>query len=272
MHGLLTLAVAGWLTAGSNQPVSVPFDLLASRHMAVHVLVNGQGPYRVIFDTGAPVNLLSPKVAREAGVTVERRPRQPRQPGLASLPMGPVTKVKELEMGDLVVKDVPVLVFDHPTVKALAAALGPLEGIVGFPVFARFRVTLDYEKKQMTFEPVAYDPGDVMASLVRNMLASRREAPVKTLASSALLGLRVEVDAGTVRVAEVYPNGAAAAAGVQPGDRLVALAGYWLTDLEDLHSALKNAKLGQTVPLHLRRERDGQAEDQVVSVPIRFGL
>lgn len=272
MHGLLMLALAGWLTSGVREPVTVPFDLLASRHMAVHVVVNGKGPYRVIFDTGAPVNLLSPKVAREAGVTVERRPRQPRQSPLASLPLGPTTKVKELELGELVVKDVPVLVFDHPTVKALAAALGPLEGIVGFPVFARFRVTLDYEKKQMTFEPVDYDPGDVMASLVRNMLGNRREAPVKTLASSALLGLRVEADAGTVRVTEVYSESAAAAAGVQPGDRLLSLAGYWLTDLEDMHKALKNAKPGQTLPLRLRRERDGQGEDLVVSVPVRFGL
>jgi membrane-associated protease RseP (regulator of RpoE activity) len=272
MHGLLTLAIAGWLTAGSREPVSVPFDLLASRHMAVQVLVNGKGPYRVVFDTGAPVNLLSPRVAREAGVTMERRPRQPRQPGLAALPLGPVTKVKELELGELVVKDVPVLVFDHPTVKALASALGPLEGIVGFPVFARFRVTLDYEKKQMTFEPVDYDPGDVMASLVGNMLGNRREAPVKKLASSALLGLRVEVDAGTVRVAEVYPDSAAAAAGVQAGDRLISLSGYWLTDLEDLHLALKSAKPGQSLPLRLRRERDGQAEELVVSVPVRVGL
>ena len=33
--------------------VVVPFDLLPSGHMAVMAKVNGEGPYRLIFDTGA---------------------------------------------------------------------------------------------------------------------------------------------------------------------------------------------------------------------------
>src|SRR5581483_8724197 len=48
--------------------VVVPFELLKSGHMAVMVKINGQGPYRLIFDTGAPVNLFNNKIAKESGV------------------------------------------------------------------------------------------------------------------------------------------------------------------------------------------------------------
>jgi membrane-associated protease RseP (regulator of RpoE activity) len=267
MSGLLVLTLAGLMAPAPREPVTVPFDLLASRHMAVHVVVNGKGPYRVIFDTGAPINLLSPKVAKEAGVTVERRPR-PNQPGVPLLPLGPNTKVAELEIGELTVKDLPVMVFDHPTVKAIAGVLGPLEGILGFPLFARFRVTLDYEKKQMTFEPVDYDPGDVMAGLMRTMMGNRKEAVVKPLASPAVLGVRVEAEAGALRVAEVYSGSVAAGAGLQPGDVLLTLDGHWLTNLADLHRALVHLRPGKEVKLQFKRGDLSYEEN----LKVRLGL
>ena len=51
----------------------MPFELLKSRHMAVQVKINGKGPYRLIFDTGAPMNLINNKIAKEAGVIEEGR-------------------------------------------------------------------------------------------------------------------------------------------------------------------------------------------------------
>ena len=50
------------------EPVKVPFDLLKTQHMTVMVKVNGAGPFRLIFDTGAPVTLLSNKVAKAGGL------------------------------------------------------------------------------------------------------------------------------------------------------------------------------------------------------------
>src|SRR5947208_12588983 len=48
------------------KPIVVPFELLPSGHMAVMVKVNGKGPYRLIFDTGAPITLMNNKIAKEA--------------------------------------------------------------------------------------------------------------------------------------------------------------------------------------------------------------
>ena len=49
-------------------PAAVPFELLKTQHMVVNVKINGKGPYRLIFDTGAPVTLINNKVAKEAEV------------------------------------------------------------------------------------------------------------------------------------------------------------------------------------------------------------
>src|SRR5262249_30605019 len=40
-----------------TKPVVVPFETLPSGHMTVMVKLNGKGPYKLIFDTGAPTLL-----------------------------------------------------------------------------------------------------------------------------------------------------------------------------------------------------------------------
>src|ERR1700730_7264171 len=51
------------------KPVKVPFELLLTKHMVISIKVNGKGPFKVIFDTGAPVVLLSNKIGKKAGLT-----------------------------------------------------------------------------------------------------------------------------------------------------------------------------------------------------------
>src|ERR1051326_8747693 len=123
------------------EPVTVPFEMLKTGHMAVMIKVNDKGPYRVIFDTGAPISLLSNKLAKEAGVKNDAK-------GLAALlGLGGQGKAENFQIGDAKLKDVGCVIMDHPTVEALAKEVGALEGIVGFPVFARFKTTLNYKDK-----------------------------------------------------------------------------------------------------------------------------
>ena len=68
------LALLAALPAGAQErakdikPVVVPFELLKTKHITMDVKVNGKGPYRVIFDTGAPMTVLNSKLAKEAGL------------------------------------------------------------------------------------------------------------------------------------------------------------------------------------------------------------
>jgi membrane-associated protease RseP (regulator of RpoE activity) len=240
--------------AKDARPVTVPFSLLKTKHIAVMIRVNGRGPYRVIFDTGAPMTVLSNKVAREAGL-LKNVPK----PAFNLFGSGGQVTLKTLEVGGLRAEDLPAVVMDHPTVGALAAALGPIEGIVGFPFFARYKMTLDYQAKRMTFVPSGYDPPDVLQAMMASMMGGGgAKGSVKVLAPAAQWGLVAAKDNDDddpgVTLKEVLPGSAAAAAGLRAGDRLLTLDGRWTDSVADLYAAAGHVKANTAVKVVVRRD------------------
>jgi hypothetical protein len=243
-------------------PVKVPFKLLQTKHIAVMVKVNGEGPFRLIFDTGAPVTLINNKMARAAGL-IDKKHKG------AVVPLFPGTgqfKVKSFQVGDLTAKDVPVLVMDHPTVNLVSKHLGGIEGIVGFSFFARYRMTIDYQTKEMTFVPVDYQPGDIMSKMI-GMLAFKQKGR-KVVAPAGVWGFRVTKAAGDdepgVTVSAVVPGGPAAAAGLKAGDRLLTLDDRWTDTVVDCYRAAGHVRPGTAAKLGVRR--DGKELELTVTV------
>ena len=238
-----------------GKPVVVPFELLKSRHMAVQVKVNGKGPYRLIFDTGAPTNLVNNKVAKEAGLLDKKD-----KGGLALFGAAPAPKIiKKLEVGDLVLEGVPTMVMDHPTVAAIAEAIGPVEGLIGFPFFARYTMTIDYQKKEMTLVPNGYIPGDAMQGMMDKLMAGTKgqKPEPAVVAPAAVWGFAVgkspDDEAAGVVVTEVLGRGAAAAGGLWIGDRLLTLDGRWTDTVGDTFVAASGAKPGKPATLVVTR-------------------
>jgi hypothetical protein len=184
----LTAWVAPGLTAQEPSAkkaalITLPFELVASNHMVVQARINGKGPFRLVFDSGAPVSLLGNRAAEESGTVAKDAPKS------FLMAMRGEGKIQALEVGDLKAKDIPVLILDHPTLKALGGFLGkPLDGIIGFTFFARYRTTIDYQAKQMTLEPVEYEVRDLMKDLPER-LAGPKIARKKYLAPTGLWGL-----------------------------------------------------------------------------------
>lgn len=266
--GLLLTFVA---LVGADEPkakaVTVPFELLKTKHMAVMVKINGKGPYRVIFDTGAPVTLLTQKVAKESGVLDKDAP----QPLFALFGAMGQHPIKTLELGALKAEKVPAMVMDHPAVAALAKAYGPLEGIVGFPFFARYAMTLDYQAKTLTLTPNGYEPEDILQSLMATLTARKKPAP-QVFAPPALWGFTIakaedDEEAG-VAVEKVLAGSAAAVAGLQAGDRLLTLDGRWTDSVIDCYTAVNGVKAGTAVPLVVRRK----GKERELSITPRAGL
>ena len=116
-------------------------------------------------------------------------------------------EVKKLEVGDLTAKDLPVIVFDHPALKALGDFFGrPLDGIIGFTFFARYKTTIDYQATQMTFEPVDFEVRNLMKDLP-DRLAGPKVARSRVLAPGGLWGLSVGEAADGVDVARRARSG-----------------------------------------------------------------
>jgi membrane-associated protease RseP (regulator of RpoE activity) len=240
--------------AAADKPVTVPFELLKSGHMTVKVKVNGKGPYRLIFDTGAPITLLNNKIAKEAGLL-----KNVEKPLFAFFGTMGEVKVKELQVGGQKAADVTAIVMDHPTVEAISQAYGPIDGIVGFPFFARFKVTLDYQAKTMTFVPSGFKPPDVMKAMMTALMTGTMgsdDGP-KVLSPAAQWGMLVRKETGDeadgVSVTEVLPGGAADAAGLKAGDRLLTLDGRWTDTLADLYAAAGYVKPGKEVAVVVKR-------------------
>jgi membrane-associated protease RseP (regulator of RpoE activity) len=266
---LLLGPAAGLLFADkpSAEPVKVPFDLLITKHMVVNIKINGKGPYRVIFDTGAPISLLSTKAAKAAGVIDKNGGNS------AFSLFGPVSQneIKSFELGDLKAKAVPVVVMDHPTVKIISEILGPIEGIIGFPFFARYKMTLDYKAKEMTFVPNGFVPTDVIQAMMNAVMSAQNPTP-KYVGPTGMWGILLEKKDGDdefgVTIKEVLAGSAAAKAGLQSGDRLLTLDDRWTDTLTDCYLAASFVKAGTEVEVAVKRN----GKDMTVMVKPLAGL
>jgi predicted aspartyl protease len=138
--------------ADGSGTTSVPFELL-NNHIYAAASIDGK-PVRVLVDTGG-VNVLTPAAAKRLGVTSAGK--------LAGRGVGDehvdlsFARVGEVRLGGAVLSRPVFYVID----------LGPLpdaegtdfDGLVGFEMFRRFRVSIDYEARVLTLsEPAKFQP------------------------------------------------------------------------------------------------------------------
>jgi hypothetical protein len=251
---IFVLAIACPARAEAPKPVVVPFEVMRSKHIAVSVKINGKGPYRLIFDTGAPVSIVNSKSARDSGM-VDKNSAAPWFTLFNSL--GAV-KIKSFELGAVKLDNLDAAVIDHPTVDLIANSLGPIGGVVGFPFFARYRVTLDYQARQMTLVPSGYAAPNTeeVAEAIFETLTQTNSKP-KVLAPAAQWGFvprkdKEDEEPGIV-VKEVMPASAAERAGLKAGDRLLTLDGRWTDSAADAYQAARYVKPGEAAKAVIKR-------------------
>ena len=235
-----------------GKPVVVPFELLKSRHIAIEIKVNGTGPYRLIFDTGAPMNVVTNRLAKAAGLT-----KKDDKPAMM-FGLGGAKTIDTLEVGGLKAEKVNVMVMDHPTVAAISKALGPIDGLIGFPFFAQYKTTIDYQKKELTFVPNGYVPADAMQALMDKLMNGQKgKQPPTIVAPAAVWGFTVDKDEEDakpgVTVKAVLDGSAAAEGGLKPGDRLLTLDGRWTDSVGDTFVAASLVKPGRAVTVVVNR-------------------
>lgn len=253
----------------ATKAVIVPFELLKSKHIAVQVKINGKGPYRLIFDTGAPFTLVNTRVARDSGMVAGNA-----MPAWYALfnQMAPA-KIKTFEIGGVKLENSSAAIMDHPTVELISKALGPIEGLVGFPFFANYRMSIDYQAKQLTLSPSGYKAPDsaetlhaVASALMRDSTSPRMLIPA---AQWGFLPAKDEKDnkPGVV-IGEVMPDTAAAEAGLKKGDRLVTLDGRWTDSPADVFHAASYIKPGTAARAQVLRD----GKEITITITPRPGL
>ncbi len=229
--------------------------MLPSNHMLVSARINGKGPYHLIFDLGAPITLLNNHVCEASGVVKDDAPRA------FLFGMRGEAEVEKLEAGELTVNKLPVIVFDHPLLKALGDNMGKkIDGIMGFTLFARYKTTIDYQAHQMTFEPVNFVVRDLVKDL-QDRLMGPKVARHRVLAPLGLWGIRLGgpiggIDAPGVPIMAVVAGSPAEKGGLKAGDVITTLDGRWTASITDVYAAAADAEPGHAAAVVILR--DGQ--------------
>jgi predicted aspartyl protease len=122
------------------QPGSVTVP--AEDGMVFQATINGEGPFKLMLDTGSP-NLITAGFARRLGLPLVPNSKKLSTSG-GTLDLG-TTQIESLAVGGLTLRNQPFLVIDSPWDES-----DPLVGVVGYEFLRRFAVKVDYEHKLLT--------------------------------------------------------------------------------------------------------------------------
>jgi len=136
---------------GGKTSTTVPFELI-NNHIYVHVKLDGKGPFQMLCDTGG-ANIVTPALAKELGLKPEGA-LEGRGVGEKSEDVG-LAKVERVEVGNATLSNQLFAIYP---MESLASVEGVTEsGLIGYEVFKRFVVKIDYEHSELTLTaPAAF--------------------------------------------------------------------------------------------------------------------
>ena len=112
------------------------------------VVVNDNHLARFLVDTGSSVTVVSPRLAAAAGIAGTAGGSPVELHTLGGRTVGPSATAASLRVGDLEVRDAPVVLHDP----------GPgFDGILGNTFLGRYRVTVDADRRQLQLRLLARD-------------------------------------------------------------------------------------------------------------------
>ncbi len=147
--------VADFSIAGGAHQATFPFDLI-NNHIHANVMIDGKGPFYVIFDTGG-VNLLTPELAKQLGLKIEGK-QAGRGAGSATMDFG-YAHVDQIRLGDATISNQLFMALDLNSLYPTGGV--HMAGMVGYETFRRFVTRIDYGAHTITLiDPKYFDPKD----------------------------------------------------------------------------------------------------------------
>ena len=105
------------------------------------VRINGQGPFRLVLDTGASHSALTPRLAATLGIPLDSGETVMLRGATGSVPV-PMVPVETLEVGDVLIEPKRLAVVPD--------ALGGAEGVLGSDGFDDRRIHIDFRRDSIT--------------------------------------------------------------------------------------------------------------------------
>lgn len=154
-----------------NHQVTVPL-VIKGEHLFIETEINGEGPYLFLLDSGAASTIIDAGFAKELNLD--------RTEGMHIIGVGGVEQsekidIKELAIGDFRIDELKLFSMDLSQIGEMLGFESSLNGIVGYDLFARAVVKLDYQNQQVTIiDPAHFNyegpgkavPGEIINNLI----------------------------------------------------------------------------------------------------------
>ncbi|MDK2761112.1 MAG: retroviral-like aspartic protease family protein [Sphingopyxis sp.] len=167
---------------GEVVPSVQPFDLDATRRMAVKVLVGGQGPFSFLVDTGAERTVIAHELADRLGLIEGTKLR------LATI--GGSATVQSFRIAMLQMTDLQMTGFEAPAFSGrhIGAA-----GLIGVDMLERRRILIDFRKETMQILETRMRARPIIRDDDAIIVTARNAAGRLILSDARLDGKRVDV-------------------------------------------------------------------------------
>lgn len=240
----------------------VPYQLTDTRHVLVRVKINGKGPFNFIVDTGAPALYVGTEAAKKLDL-------KPDEQGWGTFNRFELEGGVKLDKVKGRIEDP----FQLTGMNKMNLAGQRYDGVLGYTVLARFRITYDFSDSHLTLTPLKWEPPtpvglgalsgkgtpaevEAMTGLAKFATAMMGKRPATVITQRGLLGLELAEKNGKPVIARILPNTPAADSGLQVGDVVKSIDGKEISTLAD---ALKlSANLAVETQVRVGIERAGE--------------
>ena len=191
---VVALSLASSCTPGpTSAPRAVLPVQLVNNLVFVAVRVGGSDPLSFVLDTGASATVLNRTVADRLGLDLQAG--EDARTGGGSVQTASATGIS-LSVGNVSLPDVTIVAID---LTGLLAGLGqPVDGILGYDIFRRFVVGIDYASSTLRLhEPTQYryaGEGDILPIVVEDQIPLVRVQVLRPAGDAA--DAKVEFDTG----------------------------------------------------------------------------
>jgi clan AA aspartic protease (TIGR02281 family) len=142
------------ITTFPDLPVTLPLRMTAVGTPTIQVRINGKN-FRFWLDTGSSITVLSSNVAADADVSPLGTDTLTVATFAGIAPARPAV-LKRLEIGSIVIANIPAIVMDDQLMRVKATAEGVsragihVDGIIGWDTIRQFDIYLDYQNEKIT--------------------------------------------------------------------------------------------------------------------------
>ncbi len=243
----------------------IPYRLTDTKHVLVRVKMNGHGPYNFILDTGAPAMFITTKAAKEVGLTSK--------PGWGNFESLVIEGGLKVEKARARAEDL----FQLEGMNSLGLAGFELHGVIGYEILARYRITYDFTKDKIAWEPLDFKPAplqgvggggqgslEMLGPILKVFGGMMGIKPNFNAVGRGYTGVTLRDDRDSVVIDSVWPGSPAEKAGLKPGDRIAKGQSKTIAKSSDLHKVTEKLKPGDRVTLDITR--DGQTQSFTIEL------